>query len=244
MSTKPVTTVEPLGRDVRVRDWLLDALTAASGSADAISFLALGKIFTAFMTGNLAFLGLAIAGNPGAPDSGSVLASMAGFAIGIYLATRIVAPSRRPAHEGAQPSGIVWPPRTTFALGVSLLAQLCFLVIWFAISGHPGDGATRVLLAVWAVAWGMQTATIRWLNVGGVYTTAATATFTFLFGDFATRPVTGGELRRMVGVIVSLVVGATAGGLLLIHAPVYAPVLPFLITTGVVVTAATAFSIP
>jgi uncharacterized membrane protein YoaK (UPF0700 family) len=90
MSTASVTT--PVGRvdrqltDVRVRNRLLAALTVSSGAVDAISFLALGKIFTAFMTGNIAFLGMGIAGYPGAPRIASVLASMAGFAGGVYLA--------------------------------------------------------------------------------------------------------------------------------------------------------------
>ena len=41
--------------------------------------LGLGKIFMAFMTGNIAFLGMGIAGYPGAPWIVWVLASMAGF---------------------------------------------------------------------------------------------------------------------------------------------------------------------
>ncbi len=93
---------------------------------DAISFLALGKIFTAFMTGNVAFLGMGIAGHPGAPRIVSVLASMAGFAGGVYLATKITKrSSQSAAHEGEQATGIVWPRLTTFALGVSLLPHLC-----------------------------------------------------------------------------------------------------------------------
>jgi hypothetical protein len=77
--------------------------------------------------------------------------------------------------------------------------------------------------------------------VAGVFTTAATATFIFLVADLANRPLTGDERRRMVGVLISLVIGATAGGLLLIHAPIYAPVLPLVITIGVVATAARVF---
>jgi uncharacterized membrane protein YoaK (UPF0700 family) len=69
MSIVSVTTpAERVGRqvtDVRVRNWLLAALTVSSGAVDAISFLALGKIFTAFMTGNVAFLG---DGNRGPAD--------------------------------------------------------------------------------------------------------------------------------------------------------------------------------
>ena len=258
MSTQSVTTplIAPVGRvdrqvnDVKVRNGLLDALTVSSGAIDAVSFLALGKVFTAFVTGNVAFLGMAIASTTGSTIYGVtppriiwVLAALAGFAGGIYLGTKIVRPSREPAsHKGEQPNGVVWPHRTTFALGLSLLAHLCFVLIWFATSARPGDNVIPVLLAAWALALGMQSAAVRNLNVGGIFTTAATATFIFLFGAVANGvPLTGDERRRMRGVLVSLAIGATAGGLLLIHAPIYAPVLPFVITIGVVAIAASVF---
>jgi Protein of unknown function (DUF1275) len=89
---------------------------------------------------------------------------------------------------------------------------------------------------------GNQSAAVRQLNVGGIFTTAATATFIFLVGDWANnRPLTSEEHSRLRGVLVSLVIGATAGALLLIHAPIYAPVLPFAITVGVVAMAARVF---
>src|SRR5882724_1145602 len=250
MSTNSVATaVEKADHqvgDVTMRNRLLDALTVSSGAVDAVSFLALGKVFTAFVTGSVAFLGMAIASTTGSAIYGVapprvtwVLAALAGFAGGIYVGTKIVRPSR---HEGEQPNGVVWPQRTTFALGLSLLAHLCFVLIWFATSARPGDNVIPVLLATWALAMGMQSAAVRNLNVGGIFTTAATATFIFLFGAVANGvPLTGDERRRMRGVLVSLAIGATVGGLLLIHAPIYAPVLPFVITVGVVATAAKAF---
>src|SRR5260221_13121189 len=61
----------------------------ASGAVDAISFLALGKVFSAFMTGNIGFLGLRIAG-AGAPGAVAILVSMPAFAVGVYVSTRIV----------------------------------------------------------------------------------------------------------------------------------------------------------
>ena len=70
-----------------------------------------------------------------------------------------------------------------------------------------------ILLAVWALAMGMQSAAIRWLEVGGVFTTAATATFIFLAGSFARRPLTGEERYRLSGVLASLVIGGTAGAM-------------------------------
>jgi len=257
MNTNSVTTplIAPVGRVdrqvnyVEVRNWLLDALTVSSGAVDAVSFLALGKVFTAFMTGNIAFLGMAIASATGSTMYGvvpprviSVLAAMAGFAGGIYLGTKIVRPSTQPATHGEeQPNVVVWPQRTTFAVGLSLLPHLCFVLIWFATSARPGDNVIPVLLAAWALAMGMQSAAVRNLKVAGIFTTAATATFIFLFGAWANRRLTRDERLRMRGVLVSLTIGATVGGLLLIHAPIYAPVFPFLITIGVVATAASVF---
>src|SRR6266853_4563227 len=76
----------------RIRDLLLNALTVSSGAIDAITFIALGKVFVAFMTGNIAFLGLRIAG-AGGPGSVAVLVSMAAFAVGVYVSARIVKPT-------------------------------------------------------------------------------------------------------------------------------------------------------
>src|SRR6476659_5582656 len=247
MSTASVTTqaeiVDRQVTHVRVRNWLLAALTVSSGAVDVISFLALGKIFTAFMTGNIAFLGMGIAGHPGAPPIVSVLASMAGFAGGVYLATKITKhSSQSAAHESEPATGIVWPRQMTFALAISLLPHLCFLAIWFATSGRPGDNLIPVLLAVWALAMGSQSAAVRQLNVGGIFTTAATATVIFLAGDWANgKPLTSEEHSRLRGVLVSLVIGATVGALLLLHAPLYAPIFPLVITALVVATAASIF---
>jgi uncharacterized membrane protein YoaK (UPF0700 family) len=214
--------------DTRVRDLLLKALTVSSGAIDAISFLALGKVFTAFMTGNIAFLGLRVAG-AGGPGVVAILSSMLAFAAGVYLSTQIV------KHSGD--SGI-WPQRVTVALAVSLVPQAAFLAVWFAAHGQPSIDVANVLLGLWGLAMGMQSAAVRTLHVEGVFTTAATATVIFLVGDLTNWSATVVERRRLAGVLVSLFVGATAGGLLLVHAPIYAPVLPFVITVAAVATAA------
>ena len=46
---------------------LLCTLTAVSGVVDAVSFLALGHVFVANMTGNVVFLGFAAAGAANLP---------------------------------------------------------------------------------------------------------------------------------------------------------------------------------
>jgi uncharacterized membrane protein YoaK (UPF0700 family) len=227
MQTELVTKINNQAVELRVRDVLLNALAVSSGAVDAISFLALGKVFSAFMTGNIAFLGLRVAGAD-APGVVAIVVSMVAFAVGVYLSTRIVKPS-----EG---SGM-WPGRVTAALGLSLIAHVVFLAVWFATNGQPSIDVAHVLLGSWGLAMGMQSAAVRTLHVEGVFTTAATATIILLAGDITDWHATVAERSRLAGVLVSLFVGATAGGLLLVHAHIYAPVLPFVITIAAVATA-------
>src|SRR5256885_11302358 len=81
------TVEQALGRrkvarpeDVRVRDLLLAALTLSTGCVDAISWLGLGKVFSAFMTGNFVFLGFRIGGaaGPSGPRLGVATAAVGG----------------------------------------------------------------------------------------------------------------------------------------------------------------------
>jgi uncharacterized membrane protein YoaK (UPF0700 family) len=216
----------------RVRDLLLNALTVSSGAIDAISFLALGKVFSAFMTGNIAFLGLRVAG-ASAPGAVAIVVSIVAFAVGVYISTKIVRP--------AEASGI-WPGRVTVALSVSLIAHAVFLAAWFATHGQPSVDVAHVLLGSWGFAMGIQSAAVRTLHVEGVFTTAATATIIFLVDDLANWSATTAERRRLAGVLVSLFLGATAGGLLLVRAHIYAPILPFGVTVAAVVTAAIVFA--
>jgi uncharacterized membrane protein YoaK (UPF0700 family) len=141
-----------------------------------------------------------------------------------------------------EPVGVVWQPRITYALAISLLPHVGFVVLWIAINGNPSGSATFALLAIWAMAMGMQSAAIRWLNVRGVFTTAATATFIFSLESLARRRLTAEERGRLLGVLVSLVIGATGGARLLMKAPIYTPLLPFIITVIVVAIAAKAFA--
>src|SRR4030088_573315 len=112
MQAELVTKIQNQAVEPKVRDLLLNALTVSSGAVDAISFLALGKVFSAFMTGNIAFFGLRVAGASHAPGGVAISVSLAAFAVGVYLSTRIVKPS-----EG---SGM-WPQPVTVALGLSLV---------------------------------------------------------------------------------------------------------------------------
>lgn len=62
---------------------LLLLLSATTGLIDAVSVLGLGKVFTANMTGNIVFLGFALAGAPGFHWPVYVTALLA-FAVGAF----------------------------------------------------------------------------------------------------------------------------------------------------------------
>lgn len=209
-----------------VRDLLLVGLTFSSGAVDAISFIALGKVFTAFMTGNFVFLGLRAAGEPG-PNVVTVLVSLAGFALGVIACKRIIRASK---------GSSVWPQEATLALGVAVVAQAAFVAGWMATSGHPSTGVTDLLVGLSALAMGIQSGAVLSLGVRGVFTTAVTATMIFLASDVAEKS-SARERARLAGVLIALFAGATAGGLLLIHARTYAPVLPLVVTILVVAIA-------
>jgi uncharacterized membrane protein YoaK (UPF0700 family) len=215
-----------------VRDLLLVGLTFSSGAVDAICFLGLGKIFTAFQTGNLVFLGIDAA-DAGGPDLVRVGCSLVGFAAGVFAGTRLVRASKG--------SGL-WPRRVTVALCVGLAAQTAFFLLWAVTSGRPGTASGDTLAALSALAMGLQSAAVMSLAVTGVFTTAATATVIFVMRDLADRAGTqAAERARLAGVLVALSAGAAAGGLLLAHARAYAPLVPLAATALVIATASIAF---
>src|SRR5579864_1111476 len=67
----------------------LVALTLVSGLVDAVSYLGLGRVFTANMTGNVVVLGFAAAGAPGFSVAATAT-SIGVFLFGALIAGRIV----------------------------------------------------------------------------------------------------------------------------------------------------------
>jgi uncharacterized membrane protein YoaK (UPF0700 family) len=213
-------------RERRLRDLLLVALTVGSGAVDAISYFGLGKTFSAFMSGNIVFLGFGIAGLQGPPVLPVVIA-LCVFAAGGYLAARITTLGTREA--GA------WPRRVTVLFTLVAVAEAGFFALWSAAGGHPSADTADVAIALLSLAMGIQTGAVRSLGVLGVFTTALTFTLVALAGTFAgTR--SRAEAPRFVGVLLGLVAGAVGGGLLFLHARSYAPVLPLVITVMVILT--------
>jgi uncharacterized membrane protein YoaK (UPF0700 family) len=215
--------------DHSVRDALLVALTFSTGAIDAISFLVLGKVFSAFMTGNIVFLGFELGGAAG-PSTWRTVASVAAFGVGAALGTRVVAPTAG--------THAVWPRRVTAALAAGAVAQTAFLVLWLAVGGRPSSASADALIAVSALAMGLQTAAVFSLGVRAVFSTAATATWTALMGDLATWAQTRDERHRLASILVALFAGAVAGAVLVVDARAWAALLPLAISASVVAVAA------
>ena len=102
---RPTSPTVGAGSSTSLRDTLLVALTVASGAADAISYFGLGKIFSAFMSGNIVFLGFGIA-KIGDPDVTAVV-----FALWLFYALIYRWPSTRLTDKGVDDAltRFAWP---------------------------------------------------------------------------------------------------------------------------------------
>jgi uncharacterized membrane protein YoaK (UPF0700 family) len=136
------------------------ALSFAAGIIDATSYLGLGRVFTANMTGNTVLLGVALARGTGG-DAARAATALAGFCMGAAFGVALT------RTEGS------WPRRAAaaFAIEAALLAAL--LALWAVIGAHS---SRYWLIAIAGAAMGAQSAAVRSSDVGGVNTTYMTGT--------------------------------------------------------------------
>ncbi|MFF4849689.1 YoaK family protein [Streptomyces sp. NPDC001194] len=171
---------------------LLVALTFVSGVVDAVSYLGLDHTFVANMTGNVVFLGFALAGDRQLSATASLLA------LGAFLAGATAAGRLRRGRE----------PARTFAPLVSAQAVL----VAGALALSAGGAGALPVVGLLALGMGLQNAVVHGLGVPDLTTTVVTRTLTGLAAD----PWDRASVRRAVSVAV-LFCGALAGGLLTIH---------------------------
>jgi len=182
---------------------LMLTLTVVTGLIDAVSYLALGHVFVANMTGNVVFLGFALAGADGLSALASVV-SMASFLAGALAGGR--SGVRFAAHRGR-----------LLAVAMAIEAALVAASVVTAAASH-GDVTTPVryaLIVLLGLAMGLQNAVARRLGVPDLTTTVLTLTLTGLAAD--STPA-GGEAprpgRRLLSVL-AMFAGALTGAVLL-----------------------------
>jgi uncharacterized membrane protein YoaK (UPF0700 family) len=152
------------------RKTMLLLLTLAAGSMDAISYLGLGHVFTAMMTGNTVFLGLSIGQGRHLAALRGVTALL-GFSLGVAAGAVIVE---------RKPRGSEWPESVTWALAAEVLLLLLFVWLWHFSGGVRSGGMEYSLIALSALAMGIQSAAVGYLGVTGITTTYITGTLTTL----------------------------------------------------------------
>ncbi|CAL9371236.1 hypothetical protein SUDANB1_00868 [Streptomyces sp. enrichment culture] len=185
---------------------LMLVLTVVTGLIDAVSYLALGRVFVANMTGNVVFLGFALAGAPGLSVPASIV-SMVSFLVGALTGGRFG--TRFAAHRGRLLT-------TTTALQAVLVAGSVGALV--LAHGEVTSPARYTLIVLLGIAMGMQNAVARRLGVPDLTTTVLTLTLTGLAAD--SSPAGGPTPRpgRRILSVLAMFLGALVGALLLRHA--------------------------
>ena len=186
---------------------LLVLLTAGTGLVDAVSYLGIGQVFTANMTGNIVLLGFASVGTRGFSLSRS-LTALAGFLIGALIGGRIAAKLSPIANS--RWIATAFACESIFLLG-STLAAIGYQSQTSAVLRTFG------IILLTALAMGVRNATVRKLAVPDLTTTVLTLTVTGLAADSSLAGGTNPRWRRRVLSIVCMLSGAGLGALLVRH---------------------------
>jgi uncharacterized membrane protein YoaK (UPF0700 family) len=179
------------------------ALTFTTGVVDAVSYLGVGRVFTANMTGNAVLLGFGIAGNGGLAVVAPVI-SLVAFVIGAggggVLAAKVA------EHHRVHVS-------SALAIEVSLIGVAAILAAAVRIRANAVSG--DAVIALLALAMGVRSATVRRIAVPDLPTTVLTMTLTGLAAD---SPLSGGSGKgttRRGAAVLAMLAGAVAGELML-----------------------------
>ncbi|MDQ2956936.1 MAG: DUF1275 domain-containing protein, partial [Actinomycetota bacterium] len=147
-------------------------LTTVTGLIDAVSYLRLGRVFVANMTGNVVFIGFSLHPHSGLSALASVVA-IGSFALGALGGGRL-------ASSYGSRSARRW-------LGTALAAQAALIGLTAVLTGTgalPFDGHRNlIVVGILAVAMGIQNSTVRALGAPDLTTTVLTLTITGLSAD-------------------------------------------------------------
>ncbi len=185
---------------------LLIALTVVTGLVDAFSYLVLGHVFVANMTGNVVFLAFALAGAPSFSIAAS-LSAIGWFAFGSLLGGKCAV--MLADHRGRM-----------LSLAASAQAALVVIAIVLSIAGgsQPVGGYRYGLIGLLAVTMGVQNAIARKLAVSDLTTTVLTLTTTGVFADSRVVGGPGSKAGRRLLSILAMFAGALVGAAFVVHA--------------------------
>ena len=190
----------------KVIPYALLGMTAVTGLVDAVSFLSLGHVFTANMTGNIVFLAFATAHVSGLSIARSSTALLA-FVVGAILGGRVMA-------------GASADSQTRFAAQAFLLEVAFLLAASFCGTGYRADLLDNsfqpfALIVLTALAMGTRNAAVRKLAIPDLTTTVLTLTITGIGADASLAKGTNPRLGRRVGSVAAMFLGAALGAVVI-----------------------------
>jgi uncharacterized membrane protein YoaK (UPF0700 family) len=189
---------------------LLIVLTVVTGLVDAVSFLKLGHVFVANMTGNVVLLGLAVGGVSQFSVAVS-LTAIGSFLLGALAGGRLGSSTGQ--HRGR------FLALATYAKGTAVGAAF---VVSLASSDGGGAVPAYALVVLLAFAMGLQNATARRLGVPDLTTTVLTLTITGLAADSHFAGGTNPNVGRRLLATLAMFIGASLGAVLIVHVSVSA----------------------
>jgi uncharacterized membrane protein YoaK (UPF0700 family) len=171
--------------------------TFITGLLDALSYLKLGHVFVANMTGNVVFLGFAVAGAQDFSVAASLVA-IGAFLLGALAGGRLGASAG--GHRGRY-------------LAVSIYCKIALIGAALSLT-LVGAGGQFSLIALLAIAMGLQNAAARRLGVPDLTTTVLTLTLTGLAADSRLAGGPSGQPTRRLLAAGTMFAGAAAGAFL------------------------------
>ena len=189
------------GTEERIAIVLL-LLTGVSGLVDAASYLTLGHVFVANMTGNILFVGFALAGATGLSLASAVIA-VAAFFVGAVAAGRL-----------ARTWKLEKPELLRAVTVLELLLILVAIIVGLSVTAERLAPA-YAMVGLMAAATGIQSATTSRLQIPGFNSTVVLTT---MLGTMATSSRlaggSGADNGRRTLAIVSMLIGGFTGAVL------------------------------
>ncbi|WP_207454254.1 YoaK family protein [Herbiconiux sp. SYSU D00978] len=181
-------------------------LTASTGAIDAVSYLALDRVFTGNMTGNVLFLGFALVGVADIPFLNNAVALL-GFVAGSILGGRLVGRGHAKA----------LPHRSGWVLAVSAATGFGLTIVWLALGELP-EPVLLLVTFLLAAMMGAQVAAVKPLGNTDITTVVVTNTLANLARESRLGGGKGQAWVQRLLAVIAMGVGAAVGAAVVVVA--------------------------
>ena len=174
-------------------------LTVSTGAIDAVSYLALDRVFTGNMTGNVLFIGFALVGVVGIPLLNNVIALL-GFVTGSIVSGRIIGRGHA--------NGLPRQSAATLLVAAGLLSCLGVVLV---LNARLSEIGLLVVTFVLATAMGAQVSAVKPIGNSDVTTIVVTNTVANLARDTTLGGGTNAQWLPRLLAVIAMCAGAAIG---------------------------------